>query len=232
MAFPLAVGLLAGGGQGAQVLGKFFGAQDAKYQENLRRVAEIDKQNQIKFGKQLQINQQFENKSIGLAESEFNIDTAAGQAKANTQNKINTKIDELMLNNRDNYVAMMQARKGGQSNRTGVGNRAALAKFGRGQATMGAQQRALMDQSMSQDAVRNRQIQNAKAKERAAVSVAPIQQVYTQSYTPVNQSASFGELLGLAGGLASAAATGMSTFDSLKINDPKIPKATVQDYMS
>ena len=179
MAFPLAVSLLAGGGQGAQVLGKFFGAQDAKYQENLRRVAEIDKQNQIKFGKQLQINQQFENKSIGLAESEFNIDTAAGQAKANTQNKINTKIDELMLNNRDNYVAMMQARKGGQSNRTGVGNRAALAKFGRGQATMGAQQRALMDQSMSQDAVRNRQIQNAKAKERAAVSVAPIQQVYT-----------------------------------------------------
>lgn len=220
MALPLAVGLLAGGGQGAQVLGKFFGAQDAKYQENLRRVAEIDKQNQIKFGKQLQINQQFENKSIGLAESEFNIDTAAGQAKANTQNKINSKIDELMLSNQDKYVSMMQARKGGQSNRTGVGNRAALAKFGRGQATMGAQQRALMDQSMSQDAVRNRQIQNAKARERAAVSVAPIQQVYAQSYTPVNQSASFGELLGLAGGLASAAATGMSTFDSLKIKDP------------
>jgi hypothetical protein len=220
MVLPLAA--IAGGASAfsgvASALGGFFdnSQNEAIHRQNVARVAQIDAENQQKHFQNLTIGSRFKNRSAQLNENLLNIDTAASQARADTQSKIDSRIDQFMMNNQEKYIAMARGMSGGRSGRTNVKDRAAMAQFGRGQAVMNQQQRALQEQAISSGYARNRAIQNAKAKEKAAVGSQPIYQAYQKDYTPLSyRKKGFGDYLKLAGGLAGAAASGLSITQQL-----------------
>ena len=220
MVLPLAA--IAGGAQAftgvASALGGFFdnSQNEEIHRQNVARVAQINAENEQKRFQNLTIASRFQNKSAQLAENLLNIDTAASQARADTQSKIDSRIDQFMMNNQEKYIAMARGMSGGRSGRTNVKDRAAMAQFGRGQAAMNQQQRALQEQAISAGYVRGRGVQNAKAKEKAAVGSAPIFQAYQKGYTPLSyKSKGFGDYLKLAGGLAGSAVSGLSTAQKL-----------------
>ena len=220
MVLPLAA--IAGGAQAfsgaASALGGFFdnSQNEEIHRQNVARVAQIDEENRQKQFQNLTIGSRFQNKSAQLDENLLNIDTAASQARADTQSKIDSRIDEFMMNNQEKYIAMARGMSGGRSGRTNVKDRAAMAQFGRGQAATNQQQRALQEQAISAGYVRGRGVQNAKAKEKAAVGSEPIFQAYQKGYTPLSyKNKGFGDYLKLAGGLAGAAASGLGTTQQL-----------------
>ena len=220
MVLPLAA--LAGGASAfsgiASAFGGFFdnSENEAIHRANVARVAQIDAENQQKHFQNLSIGSRFRNKSAQLNENLLNIDTAAGQARADTQSKIDSRIDEFIMNNQEKYIAMARGMSGGRSGRTNVKDRAAMAQFGRGQAGMNQQLRMSQEQAISSGYARNRAIQNAKAREKAAVGSQPIYQAYQKGYTPQSyKSKGFGDYLKLAGGLAGSVAGGLTTFGEL-----------------
>tara|TARA_X000001382_G_C3121557_1_gene163322 strand:+ start:84 stop:821 length:738 start_codon:yes stop_codon:yes gene_type:complete len=229
MVFPLAAvgaGLSAFSGA-SSALGGFFdnSENDAIHAANKRRVAEIDAANQQRHFQNLSIGAKFRNQKARTQANLFNIDTAASEARAASQREIDSQLDGFMLDNQNSYIKMMQGKRGPMSGRMNVGDRANSASFGRRQGTQEAAKQAMYDKLLSKDYVANRGIQNAKAKELSKVATAPIYQQYQTDYTPqAYKSKGFGDYLQLAGGLAGAAASGMSMFDKLKIRDPKTLK--------
>ena len=224
MVFPLAAfgaGLEAIEGV-SYALDGFFGnsENDAIHAENKKRVAEIDAANQQRHFENLSISSRFKNKSNQLKENLFNIDTAAGQARADAQSTIDAQLDKYMVDNQTRYIKLMQSKTGPRSGRTNVRDRFLNASEGRNKAAGKAMQDAAYDKLLSADYVRNRSIQNAKAGEKAKVSTAPIFQAYQTDYTPqAYKTKGFGDYLQLAGGLAGAAKSGMDMFDKLKIKN-------------
>ena len=210
-------------GAGLSAVSSFFGSSenDAIHAENKRRVAEIDAANQQRHYENLSIGARFKNKKARTQANLFNIDTAASEARAASQQEIDRQLDEFMLSNEDNYIKMMQRQRGSGSGRTNVSDRASRAMLGRRQSAQKAAQEKMYNQLLSKDYIRNRNIQNAKAQELFKVASSPIYQQYQTSYTPLKyKSKGIGDYLQLAGGLAGAASSGIDFFDSLKIGDP------------
>ena len=225
MVFPLAAvgaGLSAFSGI-SSALGGFMdnSKNEAIHAENKRRVAEIDAANQQRHFQNLSIRAKFKNQKAQTQANLFNIDTAANDARAASQRQIDGELDKFMVDNQNSYIKMMQSKRGPMSGRMDVGDRAASAAVGRRKAGNNAATQAMYDKLLSKEYVANRGIQNAKSRELSKVASAPIYQQYQTDYTPqAYKSKGVGDYLQLAGGLAGAAASGMSMFDSLKINDP------------
>ena len=220
MVLPLAA--IAGSAQAfsgaASALGGFFdnSPNEEIHRQNVARVAQIDEENRQKQFQNLTIGSRFQNKSAQLDENLLNIDTAASQARADTQSTIDSRIDEFMMNNQEKYIAMARGMSGGRSGRTNVKDSSAMAQIGSGQAATNQQQRVLQVRAISAGYVRGRGVQNAKAKEKAAVGSEPIFQAYQKGYTPLSyKNKGFGDYLKLAGGLAGAAASGLGTTQQL-----------------
>ena len=234
MVFPLAAlggGLSAFSGA-ASALGGFFdnSENEAIHAENKRRVAEIDAANKKKQFDNLSIGAKFENQKARTKANLFNIETAASEARAASQREIDSQLDKYMVDNQNSYIKMMRGKRGPVGGRMNVGDRAASAAMGRRQAGNEAANQAMYDKLLSKDYVLNRQVQNARSKELSKVASAPIYQQFQTEYTPLKyKSKGFGDYLQLAGGLAGAASSGMSMFDSLKINNP-IPKPRTETH--
>lgn len=237
MVFPLAAvgaGLSAFSGV-SSALGGFFdnSKNDAIHAENKRRVAEIDAANQQRYYENLSIGARFKNKKARTQANLFNIDTAASEARAASQQEIDRQLDEFMLSNEDNYVKIMRRQRGSGDGRMNVGDRASRARLGRRQSAQKAAQEQMYNQLLSKDYIRNRSIQNAKAQELSKVASAPIYQQYQTDYTPqAYKSKGVGDYLKLAGGLAGAAVSGMGMFDKLKINNPGKPGENMFDKIT
>tara|TARA_R100001463_G_scaffold65414_3_gene118668 strand:+ start:2152 stop:2811 length:660 start_codon:yes stop_codon:yes gene_type:complete len=200
----------------SSTLGGFFGAGNAAYEANKRRVAEIDAANQQKHFENLTIRARFQNQSNQLAQNLDNIRTATGQARAEAQKRISQGADEALISNRDNFIKMMRSRTGSRSNQMNVGDRTARAQMGRAVAGNEAKKNALFDTLLSKEYVTNRAAQNAASLEKAKVGTAPIYQQYQTDYVAQNQSPGFGDYLKLAGGLAGAAVQGFGAYDEYK----------------
>lgn len=225
MVFPLAAvgaGLSAFSGV-SSALGGFFdnSENDAIHAENKRRVAEIDAANQQRHFQNLSIRAKFKNQKARTQANLFNIDTAANDARTASQRQIDGELDKFMVDNQNSYIKMMQSKRGPMSGRMDVRDRAASAAVGRRKAGNNAATQAMYDKLLSKEYVANRGIQNAKSRELSKVASAPIYQQYQTDYTPQEyKTKGFGDYLQLAGGLAGAAASGISMFDSLKIDNP------------
>ena len=234
MVFPLAAlggGLSAFSGA-ASALGGFFGnsKNDAIHAENVRRVAEIDAANQQRQFENLSIGAKFRNQKARTQANLSNIDLAASEARATAQSQIDSQLDKFMMDRQGAYIKMMRNKRGPVSGRMNVSDRAMSAGFGRGQAAQAAQSRSMYNKLLSNEYVMGRQIQNAKGRELSKVASAPIMQAYQTDYKQrAYKSKGFGDFLQLAGGLAGAAASGISMFDSLKINNP-IPKPRTETH--
>jgi len=197
-------------------IGGFMDAGKAEYEANKKRVAQIDAANQEKHFENLTIRSRFQNRSSQLAGNLDNIRTATGQARADAQQRISKSADEALVSNRDSFIKMMRSRTGSQSNRMNVGDRTARANMGRAVSANTAKNNALFDSLLSKEYVTNRAAQNAAEKEKAGVGSKPVYQMYQMSYTPLKQSAGFGDYLKLAGGLAGAASQGLGAYDKWK----------------
>ena len=211
----MAIGTLLAGLQfGGQALQEVTGLMsNPEHEANKRRVAEIDRQNQITQGENLSIASNFKNRGARVQEQFDNIRLAGAQNRGRARLQLDRAAQEAAVANQGDFIKMMQAQgyRPGQMNL----NRSTAQAMGRAKAARASaltdSREDFMTNNFMNSLVEQNQIKQAYEK----VAVKPQYKKYITGYTPQksNQTA---KMLNFAGGLAGSAVSAAGTFDKFK----------------